>query len=184
MFNKKEISELKEEITSQLSTLNSNINQRLQNNENTLSNVKNALIELKENNQAVTSEIKKDLAEINSVKSAFESALNRINSVSRNIEETASLSVKEVAEKEIESIRISSKQFRNLQEELNELVSSVNEIQLELSKFISISQQIKLVDFTLQKHEQEMSKSEKERIDLINENERLKSIMAKMKRSR
>ena len=184
MFNKKEIGELKEEITTQLSNLSSSFNQRLQNNENALSNLKNALIELKDKNETVTAEIKKDLQEINSIKSGFESALNRINSVSRNIEETASLSVKEVAEKEIESIRISSKQFRNLQEELNELVSTVNDIQLELSKFISISQQIKLVDFTLQKHEQEMSKTEKERLDLRNENERLKSIMARMKRNR
>ena len=184
MFNNKEITELKEEMTTQLSNLSSTFNQMMQSNENAMSNLKNAIAELKDKNESVTVEIRKDLADINNIKSEFQQALNRINSVSRNIEETASMNVKEVADKEIESIKASSKQFRGLESELNELVEKVNEIQLELSKFISISQQIKLVDFSLQKHQEEMSKTEKERLDLRNENERLKSIMAKMKRGR
>lgn len=183
MFNnKKEIDDLKQEMTDQLSALSTNLNQRLNDHEDSLSALKDVISELKANNSQITEKVKIDLKEINSIKSEFQTALNRLVSVSRTIEETAASNVKEVAEKEIETIQRSSRQFRDLEEELRAIVRKINTLQLEISKFISISQQIRLVDFTLQKHQEEMSKTERERMHLINENENLKSMMAKMKR--
>ena len=184
MFNKKEIEELKNSVTEQLTALSHNINQRFEQTDSDMSQIKVRIDEVQENNTNAADKIIQQLNEINRLKSEFENALNRIKSVSRNIEETAAISVKDVAEKEIETIKAHSKKFRDLEDELKGTTLSVNQLQMELAKFVSISQQIKLVDFSLTKHQEEMSKSEKERMQLINDNERLKSMMAKMKRNR
>jgi methyl-accepting chemotaxis protein len=184
MFNKKEINELREEITKKLDEIRAEFSTRLEQNSDALKELHSIISELKEDNTTVAEQVKKDLEEINEIKSNFESTLNRITSTARNIEETTSMHVKEVADKEIETIKASSKQFRGIEEELRKTTDSINDLQIELAKFISISRQIKLVDFSLKKHEEDMSRSERERMDLINENERLKTIMARMKRGR
>ena len=185
MFNnKKEINQLRQELTDHLVNLSTDLNKKLQNHENSLTNLYELIKELKQNNINSEEKVKQELEEIDNIKSNFETALNRINSTSKNIEETAAINVREVAEKEIESIQRNSKQFRNLEKDIRSIVEKINVLQLEISKFISISQQIKLVDFSLKTYKEEISKTEKERINLINENERLKSIMAKMKRNR
>ena len=184
MFNTKQINELKEELNKSIEDLKNNTNAKLDENSNTIKEIYSSISELKEDNAESAEKIRSELEEINTLKAEFETALRRLGSTSRNIEDNIAAEVKEIAEKEIEAIKTSSKRFKNVEEELANLLARINNLQLELSKFVSISQQIKLVDFTLEKHYEDMNKSEKERIQLINENERLKSLMARMKRSR
>jgi methyl-accepting chemotaxis protein len=184
MFNKKEFAELKEEFNSKFSELHSQFNSRIVEQNKFLKEFAVAFAELQQTNGLSAEKIKKDLEEVNSIRQSFETTLNRLNSVSKNIEETAAMNVKEVAEKELESIKASSKQFRGIENEMKSILENVNSLQLEISKFLSISHQIKLVDFTLKRHEEDLSSSERERMALRNENEELKSIMARMKRNK
>lgn len=184
MFNKKEINELKEEVTKKLDETKQEFSNKLVENSKVIDELHNIIRELKENHSVSAENIKKELEEINSIKSEFERALNRVSSMNSVIESTTASSVREVAEKEIESIKASSRQFRNLEEELKEITERISEMQLEISKFISISQQIRLVDFSLKSHQEDLRNFERERTELLEENERLKTIMAKMKRNR
>ena len=181
MFNKKEIQELKEELKQGLESLRTEFSLKLEQHTSILTT---QLSDIRETNTDSATQITKELVKINEIKSEFELTLNRLNSISRSIETNAATSVREVVEKEIESIKASSKQFRLAEEDLRQISNSINSLQLELSKFISISQNIKLVDFTLKQYQSEMSRSEKERRELINENEDLKSKMARIIRRR
>lgn len=183
MFNaKKDLEALREGTHSLLEQLKQDFSSKLEENKNAIRELYKLINELKENTLSHNETIKKDLLEINTLRSEFERALNRINSISSSIEDTAADRVREVAETHISSIQQSSSNYKELEQELKAIVAKIHTLQLEISKFVSISQQINLVDFSLKKHKDDLSNYEKEKNELINENERLKSIMAKMKR--
>jgi len=183
MFNKKEISDLKEEVSKQLEDLRSSISLKSESHSKSSQELHNLLLEIKDENRHNVEKLKGDMFEILKLKNEFETSLHRIQSVSRTIEDRAAESVRQVAEKEIEVINYTTKQFRNMESELRSVADKINLLNQELSKFVSISQQIKLVDFSLKKYQEEIKSSERERTEILNENERLKSIMAKMKRN-
>ena len=182
--NKKELEELKESISAQISGLGSSINQRLTEHENSLEKLNTQIDDIRERNNIITDKIRRDLKEIADIKTNFTTALNRVEALSRNMESSIHVSVKEIADKEIENIKCSVKQFKDVEMDLKNIVEVTNDLQLELSKFLSISQQINLVDFSLKSHKEDIENYERERSRLSDENERLKSIMAKMKRNR
>lgn len=184
IFGNKEVSQLKQEFEKKLDDTKQELSSKLDATANYVKEIYELLQELKVYNENISGKIKKDLNEINLLKADLEKALNRINSTSRHIEETAALNVKEVAEREVNAIKMSSKRYRDVEGELEELARTVHDLQLELSKFVTISRQINLIDFTLKQHKEDIVEYEQEKNELVNENERLKTIMAKMKRMR
>jgi len=184
MFNnKKDLEAIREGVRSHFDEIKEDFSSKLGLNKNAIRELYKEIQELKEANLNNNSQVKKDLLEINTLKSEFERALNRINSISSSIEDTAANNIREVVEKNIGSIQQSSTKFREMENEIRVIVGKIHTLQLEISKFISISQQINLVDFSLKNHKENIENYERERNELSQENERLKSIMARMKRN-
>lgn len=184
MFNKKELTELKEKITEKLEGFSSTFNQRMLEQESSLEKLSSTINGLNQSNQEVIEKVKTELNAISNLKDNFESVLNKLNSINKTIELTATSEIKEVAEKEINSIKDSAKKFREVEEDLSKVLLNINDTNMEISKFIDISNQIKLVDFTLKQHKDDLTNNEREKIRLMEENERLKSLMGKMKRNK
>ena len=184
MFNaKKDLESVRDGIRGHFDEIKDDFSVKLDETKNAIRELYKEIQELKGTNINHNEQVKKDLLEINTLKNEFERALNKVQSMSYVIEETTKDSVREVAQKEIESIQANSAKFRELENELRATTQKIHYLQLEISKFISISQQINLVDFSLKSHKQDIEKYERERNDLMQENERLKTIMARMKRN-
>lgn len=180
MFNKKEI----QEIAEKLEETKQEFSKKLEEQTIAIKEISSSLESIKDNNLAASETITAELEQLSALKYNFEKILNKLNSISKSLELTAASAVKEVADEEINSIRSSAKKFKEEEEKIKETLSRINEINMEISKFITISQQIKLVDFTLQKHQEDIHDYEQEHARLLDENERLKLIMARMKRNR
>lgn len=187
MFNKKieqDMQQFKEDVKSKISSMSSSLHQRIKEQEMSFSEIRSRIGSIQEKNLENAEKLKQEMQEICSIKSEFETSLNRINSISRSIEKTAASEVRKVADEEIERMRAGSAKLRDAEDDLNDMLEGINSINMEISKFLDISKQIRLVDFTLKSHQQDIQNYEKEKIRLLDENEKLKSIMAKMKRNR
>ncbi|MBW3021138.1 hypothetical protein KY334_07625, partial [Candidatus Woesearchaeota archaeon] len=104
------------------------------------------------------------------------------DSMKHKLSDIIETKVTNMIDKEIINLNSKLKNLDNIEKEFDNFVNEVNKLKEELSKFNKISKEIKEVDFTLEKHTGLIQKIERKKIYLEEENEKLKSLMARMKR--
>ena len=86
--------------------------------------------------------------------------------------------------KESAKLETDVKHFNELKTELSTLVSQFSSVEGEIAKFKLIAGQISAGDFELQRHARELQKNDKEKLQLMQENDNLKRLLAKERRGR
>ncbi|MDP7141167.1 MAG: hypothetical protein QF362_03755 [Candidatus Woesearchaeota archaeon] len=158
---------------------------------NSITNLKSESSELKEklsnaieDQAAFISNFKESSETIEELKEKFENEISDFRLIKNQLPEKIFDQLKEELEPHIESLRTNVKTFNELKSELTKTSEEVNDLNSELTKFINISNNIKAEDFELAKHTKTLEKNDKEKLELVRENEQLKTLIARERRRR
>lgn len=86
--------------------------------------------------------------------------------------------------KETSKIATDVTRFNELKNELSVIVTKFKSVEDEIAKFHTIAQQVKEADFSLARYARELEKNDKEKLQLMRENDNLKHLLAKERRVR
>jgi hypothetical protein len=114
------------------------------------------------------------------LKKRIDSMLMLENILRNSFMESATSEIK----KQISSLDITTKEYKKVESTLLNLNSNIKTLTNDITKFKSISSEISIADFNLSKHVKEVNLADKEKLRLMNENDRLKTIIAKQRRHR
>ena len=134
--------------------------------------------------KAFSEHIEEEMSKVVDVISGFEKSMASFDNVKNRLDTLLYDKINEFIDRELASIRKKLGVFDDVEDRFKALVGEVTALKMELAKFNAIAGNIKEVDFSLHKHAKELELQDKTKIDLERENDRLKSIMAKMKRQR
>tara|TARA_Y100000310_G_scaffold216625_1_gene217701 strand:+ start:1553 stop:2128 length:576 start_codon:yes stop_codon:yes gene_type:complete len=137
-----------------------------------------------ENQNVLISNFKRESAAIEELKEKLENDISDFRLIKNQMPEKIFEQLKEELEPHIEGLRSNVKTFNELKSELSKSSEQVDELNSELSKFVKISKNIKAEDFELVKHARMLEKNDKEKLELVRENERLKTLIARERRRR
>jgi hypothetical protein len=124
------------------------------------------------------------LDDLNNKLHAFEKSVASFDNIKNRIDDVLLLKVKEITEVELNAVKSRMAEFTSLQESFKALQDEMVRMRAELSKWNAISSQVKEIDFSLQRHAKELELADNRKLELEKENENLKDILSKMKRSR
>lgn len=89
-----------------------------------------------------------------------------------------------VLRKETGKLDTDVKCFNELKDELSVLVTKFKSVEQEIAKFKEIASQVKSADFQLARYARELETNDREKLQLMSENDNLKRLLAKERRSR
>ncbi|MBW2998825.1 hypothetical protein KY321_04770 [Candidatus Woesearchaeota archaeon] len=187
MFNKKELQEIKDLIENNHKQTNQKIDlisETLSHNIKDVSELRSMISRSNHEFVEKTNQLEIELEKIITLSDNFSRCVNSFDSMKHKISDLIQSKISEMLDKETANINSKLESLNNIEEEFTSFMDEVNSIKEQLSKFNKISKEIKEVDFTLDKHTSLIQKIEKRKIHLEDENDKLKSLLAKMKRNR
>ena len=188
MFGGNKIEEVKEILNTnnkELATKIDSLTSTIESNSNQLSELKEKFEEeishIKEKNDEISIRFDEELNHLVNLAGEFERSIASFNNIKNRLDDILYKKINEIADTEINSVKKRLSEFDNIQDDFTGLVNEVNSLQVQIKKFNEISENIKKVDFTLHSHARDLTKADRVKLEVEKENERLKSIMAKMK---
>lgn len=189
MFGGKQLEEIKEilennqkETSSKIDELTSSVKENHSQISSLSSRFSEELSKVEEENKELKKRFDEELGSLVDMIGEFERSIASFNNIKNRLDEVLYRKINEIADTELNSVRKRLSEFNTIQDDFSELVTEVNKLKSQISKFNQISENIKEVDFTLSSHKKDISHAERAKLQLEQENDRLKSMMAKMKR--
>jgi len=139
---------------------------------------------LKDQVLKISYELTKELKIINEESSRLKKCVNSFDSIKNRVDSMLMDKLNKLVDVEIKAVKEKFLEIDSVEKNYKSLIDELSKLESNIQKFNNISSNIKEVDFTLNKHMNDISQVEKKKILLEQENDRLKSIMAKMKRNR
>jgi len=191
MFNKKEIQEVKEVIENNKKESDENLSLILKTLETNSTKVNNFQTEIKEDIQNIkqdqtesSKKLQKETNKIIELTNTFERSISSFENTKNRLDDMLYKRIEDLFETELNSLHNKMKEFSGIEEDFTKLVNEVNTLKDQIKKLNNISKEIKEVDFTLNKHINNIKEVDRKNQELHEQNEDLKSKMAKMIRNR
>ncbi len=131
-------------------------------------------------NKSISAEIEK-IAEL---KKSFETELNSFNFLKDRIKKELIENFKDNIKREFNSLNEESIKHFELKKDINESANLLKNFNTNISKLNTISNSIKEADFELAKHFENIENTNRDKVELMKEVDRLRGILAKYKRER
>lgn len=187
MFNGKqfqEIKELLEKTNLRIDELTSQVRESGQEMDELKHHFTDEVNNLKDQSLEKTFQLSKELKNLQEQTQKFQRCVGTFENLKSNLDDVLTSKITSMAEFEIRKVKESLSNLNSVENDFKALVIEVNDLKNEINKFNTISKGIKEVDFTLNKHVQEIEQVDRKKFELEQENERLKTMMARMKRNR
>lgn len=185
MFSNKELIEIKKELNELKKKFNDdNKTQISETNEikKELTHIKKELEKLSGKYEQKIPELSEELKKLAKLNNTFESRVNSLKTIEKNIgKEFIDKTEKKINEKFQFLDNINNK-YKILEKELKSTTNQISNVNTQIDRLITISKSIKERDFDLVNFARELQKEQKEKIELIKENERIKKAIAHKRR--
>jgi phage shock protein A len=182
----KEIIELKEaisDISSIIDKHNSNINLKLDKQEERIAIIQESLSKMQEKTSLFGEKLEdeaKKFAELNdSFRKRIESLKILEDKVGKKLLDDAASEIRS----QVQSLFTTTKEYQKLESELKQLGVSVSSLRPELDKLRQIAGNLRPADFIMSEYAKKVTQADHEKLSLMRENERLKMIISKERRN-
>ena len=128
--------------------------------------------------------IKEELGKISEIKKSFETELNSFIFLKDKIKKELIENFKENIKKEFNTLNEESIKHFELKKDINESANLLKNFNNNINKLNTISNSIKEADFELVKHFKNVENTNRDKVELMKEVDRLRGILAKYKRGR
>ncbi len=128
--------------------------------------------------------IKEEIAKISELKKSFETELNSFVFLKEKIKKELVENFKENIKKEFNSLNEESIKHFELKKDINESANLLKNFNNNITKLNIISNSIKEADFELSKHFENIENTNRDKVELMKDVDRLRGILAKYKRER
>ena len=189
MFNKKELEEIKEQVDLLSKEIHGKFEQHQKNllshnaHTNTIFNqIQTNISELQRKNFYFTDTFEEQVQKFKTLgdklKSTIESFKLLENVASKKLMEEMQVSI----ENEIKNLSHTSNKYKELEEKLSATQKRLVKIEDQLDRFLELAGKIKESDFELSRYANELRRNDKEKLELMRENEKLKTLIARERR--
>ncbi|MBU0470009.1 MAG: hypothetical protein KKA62_02330 [Nanoarchaeota archaeon] len=186
LFSKKELEELKEPLKeiSFLKEQSLKILQRLEENQEKLSLIADQIKSLEENQNSLTARFEEEMERLTELNQQFEKRINSFraleSSASKRLFEETNLEIKS----QLRSLFMTTQNYQKLEVGLLQLLVKIETISEDVTKFSTISKEIKSADFQLSHFARQLTQQDQEKLSLMRENEKLKLLISKERRKK
>lgn len=104
------------------------------------------------------------------------------NNFSNIVQDKIDSLVSKAVSEQINRLKVETKSYNNLKDNINILVQEMSKSQKELARFREISEKLKNKDFEMQKMLIEFNKARQEQMQIVKENEKLRRMIATERR--
>jgi len=185
MFNKKEIQDLKQIFSKELSDIKKSIDRNTKVVESLdLWPVEKAISDLKDKQSGVIKKTEASLNELNKQKQRFE---KMINNLKHSVEKASEVSYNKLQDSiagSVNRLNLDITAFNNLKKDIQSISNDVLQTKFELEKFNAIAKSLKERDFELSKYQKSLLQQDQEKLRLMKEVEGLRRLIAKERRRR
>jgi len=187
MFNKKELEEIKKQINSLGSKAEENnieLKEKQSKNEELLNLMLTKILKLEENQNYFSNKLKEETQKIQELNENFEKSLGSFkvlqNTASKKLLEETNTEIKT----QLNSLMKTANNYRQIETNLLDTKGILESLNVEINKFNMISKDIKKTDFQLANYVDKVTEIDKEKLRLMQENDRLKKLISKERRIR
>lgn|SRR3989344_4796565 len=139
---------------------------------------------MNKSNSEFSKTIKDEIEKISEIKKSFETELNSFVFLKEKIKKELIENFKENIKKEFNSLNEESIKHFELKKDINESANLLKNFNNNITKLNTISNSIKEADFELAKHFENIENTNRDKVELMKEVDRLRGILAKYKRDR
>jgi chromosome segregation ATPase len=182
MFNKKDVEEIKEQLSNlsnKLSSLKENSNLQQDFNKELL----NALSELKSNQSSYFSEMNKEVEEIVSLKDEFSKSVRTFELLHKRIYDQLYTRVHEVLREHTNNLKSTTESYNSTAPKVNEMLKTLDSLNSEISRFKVIAKNIREKDFELVNHQKNLERLDSEKLHLLKKIDSLQRVIGKSRRN-
>ncbi|MBD3259805.1 hypothetical protein GF371_04220 [Candidatus Woesearchaeota archaeon] len=188
MFKTKEnFAELKElvlKLESSISAFNQRLDRLEENHKTGFNTVIDQIQVLETSKDSALSDFKQSLSEINKLKNKLETSTNALILIKDNIKNNLINDMKKEIEKEVKAINDETVKYFELKKDINESANLLLNFKNHVVKLNLLAEKINPADFELEKYFKNMENQNKEKLRLMQEIDRLQSLVARERRKR
>jgi methyl-accepting chemotaxis protein len=148
-----------------------------------LNNLSENYQKLNDENSLVTTKLNSEIETISQLSESLQKRINSFKLIEDNIKKKFCEDTKIVISEKLDFLNSIGTHYKALMENTNSIKKEIQEIIPQIKDFKEISRNIQKSDFELSKYANYIAKEDKEKLRLMQENERLKQIIAKERRS-
>lgn len=182
MFNKKDVEEIKEQLSNlsnELSSLKENSNKQSQQNQELLT----LLSELKSNQSSYFSEMNKEVEEIISLKQEFSKSVRSFELLHKRIYDQLYTRVHEVLREHTNDLKATTDSYNSTAPKVNEMLETLNTLHSEIARFKAIAKHLRENDFQLVNHQKNLERLDNEKLHLLKKIDSLQRMIGKSRRN-
>ncbi|MFH0798520.1 MAG: hypothetical protein V1906_03855 [Candidatus Woesearchaeota archaeon] len=187
MFNAKEINDIKErieEISTELIKFKSESMKVQESSKEAMSLISKSIDEIKSIQSSYLKTMAQEAEHMALMRNEFEKTAKSFDQMHKKIYEMLYSKMSEVLREHNNDLKSTTENYRAMSPKVIEILSTLDKLALEISKFNAISRSIKETDFSLINHQKDLERMDREKLYLMKKIDNLERMVGKERMKR